>query len=106
MEKYTVCITYVKHDSVKTRSYLNLTIRQVDRLEKTYQRLQEKSLIKFLQFSKVINLYTVLLAYCKQGKVRTKAYHRLTENKVDRLRAIYQQAEKYSMINSLLFSKF
>lgn len=104
MEKYTVCITYVKHENVRTRSYENLNIRQVDRLEKTYQQAQENTLIKFLQFSKVPILYTALLAYCKQGEIKLKTFHRLTENKLDRLKAIYEKAQEQQLINTLLFT--
>lgn len=105
MEKYIVCITYVKHENLKTRSYENLNIRQVNRLEKTYQQAQEISLIKFLQFSKVPILYTALLAYCKQGEIKLKTFHRLTENKLDRLKAIYKKAQEQHIINTLLFTK-
>ena len=101
MEKYTVCIAYVKHENVRTRSYVNLNIRQVNRLEKIYQQAQENTLIKFLQFSKIPFLYTALLAYCKHGEIKLKTFHRLTKSKVDKLRAIYQKAEEQQIINTL-----
>lgn len=104
MEKYTVTIAYAKNNTVKSKQYVRLTIKQVNKLERVYQQAQEKSLIKYLQFAKTINLYTVLLAYIKQGKIITRAFHNLTENKVNKLKAVYQRLQEQEKISSLMFS--
>ena len=104
MEKCSIIITYIKGENVKSRIYTNVTIKRAIKLEQIYKQIQEKCLIRFLQFTRKIYLYTVMLAYIKQGKIITRAFHNLTENKVSKLRAVYQRLQEQEKISSLMFS--
>lgn len=94
MEKYTVCISYYKNDEFKVVARCKLSIERVTKLEKIYQRAEKLGLINELRFSKNIYLYTVMAVYLRHGKNKTNIIRDLTNKQVDRLRAIFQKAQK------------
>lgn len=94
MEKYTVGISYYKNDEFKVVARCKLSIERVTKLEKIYQRAEKLGLISSLRFSKDIYLYTVMAVYLRHGKNKTNIIRDLTNKQVDRLRAIFQKAQK------------
>lgn len=104
MEKYTVAISFFNsNDEFKKKIFLKLSVKQAERLNNGFQSAQEQGLIYGLTMFKQVYTYSVGIGYIKQGRCITRIFHKLTNKRVEQLKAIYDKAKSNNVISYLNF---